>query len=89
MDAPTDEAELRTAITLARLEAKIDIAIGQTQARLDEMTRRQNENDRRTDDQEARLRVVEQRPTVTPKAMWAAIGLAVAAAGAAAPYLLR
>jgi ferric-dicitrate binding protein FerR (iron transport regulator) len=79
-------------IDIARLEAKLDVALAQHGATLDEHTRAITElqaSVRRIQDRpiatpdaiidhEHRLRAVEARPTVTPKAVWTAVGVLAA-----------
>lgn len=44
----------------------------------------------RTDhDHEARIRILEQRPAITPRAVWLAAGTVAAIAAASAPFLGR
>lgn len=61
-------------IILARLEGKLDVVAAQHDARLSELTRRVDAAERQRQADDARLRTIEARPTVTPRAMWTGVG---------------
>lgn len=67
-------------VSLTRMEAKMDVALAQHGAKI-------SAHGDALDDHEERLRVVESRKTVSPGALWATVGSAVAAFGVAAPYI--
>lgn len=75
-----DTGEVR--VTLARLEGKLDAALAGQAAKVDEHARR-------LADLEPRVRLIEQTPTVSPRAMWAGLGTVAALVGVAAPFLDR
>lgn len=75
-DAPAPEVQL----FLARLEAKLDVALAQHGAKLDE-------HSRDLADHEQRLRVQEAKPTVSPRALWTFALGAVGALGALVPLI--
>lgn len=64
---PAPLPDAATLIVLTRLEAKVDVALAQHGADLSALSR-----DR--DDHEKRLRAIEERRTVSPGGLWAAIG---------------
>ena len=67
-EPPQQVASSDAALLLAftRLEAKVDVALTQHSADLKDLSR-----DR--DDHETRLRALEGRPTVSPKALWTTV----------------
>lgn len=67
---------------LYRLEAKLDVALAQHGAKLESQGADIN-------DHEARLRVVEAKPTVSPKTLWTAITGAAGLLALLAPFLER
>lgn len=71
-----------TAVTLARMEAKIDVVLAQHETKIE-----QHADDLR--DHEVRLRSLEGRPTVSPRVLWATIASVIAALGTAAPVISR
>lgn len=87
-DPPGLPPEVAVQVWTARIEAKLDVALAQHGAKLDEHARRLDETDKRVrsveerqcvdpadvTDHEARLRVIEQRPAVTPASVWKAVG---------------
>ncbi|MFI7069541.1 hypothetical protein [Micromonospora sediminicola] len=89
--------EVAVQVWTARIEAKLDVALAQHGAKLDEHGRRLDESDKRLRavedracvdpadviDHEARLRVQEQRPYVTPASVWKAAGTIGALVGLA------
>lgn len=78
-EAATTEAHA-VLVAVTRLEAKVDVALAQHGARLEE-------HSRGISDHEERLRAVEARKTVSPAGLWTAVASAVAAFGVLAPYL--
>ena len=94
-----DTGDLRIAI--ARLEAKLDVALAQHGAAIEEHTRAITElqaSVRRIQDRpiatpdavidhEQRLRVVEARPTVSPRSVWSAIGVLAAVIATLTPLI--
>jgi hypothetical protein len=72
--AVNDAFDVRTVVSMARLEAKLDVAIAHQGATI-------ATHDVQIGDHESRLREVERRPAVTPKGMWTA---ALGAVGAVA-----
>lgn len=79
---PDDGGSASVLIALARLEGKVDAALATQGAQL-------AEHGRRLDDHEPRIRAVENRPTVTPTAMWTALGTLAAIVAALTPFLSR
>ncbi|GAA2843942.1 hypothetical protein Acy02nite_68540 [Actinoplanes cyaneus] len=79
---PPDEGGAAVLIALARLEGKVDAALATQGAQL-------AEHGRRLDDHEPRLRAVENRPTVSPRAMWTALGTLAAIVAALTPLVSR
>lgn len=79
---PEEGGAASVLIALARLEGKVDAAIALQAAKLDE-------HGRRLDDFEGRLRTQESTPTVTPRAMWTALGTLAAIVAALTPFLSR
>lgn len=69
-------------VMLARLEGKVDAALAVQGARVEE-----HAVDLK--DHEARLRVVESKPTVSPRLLWTGLVSAVLAVSAASPLLDR
>lgn len=57
------------------LAGKLDTAVSMYALRFDAVNRELAETGKEISDHELRLRAVEQRPVVTPRAMWAAIGV--------------
>lgn len=100
---PADQLPPEAAVQIwfARVEAKLDVALAQHGAKLDEHSRRiadVEQIQRRAEerptanpvdvaDHEARLRVVEQRPAVSPRAMWAGAATIAGIVGAAVEAL--
>ena len=98
MESSGGDAEVRVA--LARFEAKLDVALAQHSARLDQHERELRDlRDARKEavtkleaedeKQDARISVLERTPTVTPKALWAAFASAVGVLAALSPLLSR
>lgn len=58
--------DVRTLVGMARLEAKLDVAIAQHGARIET-------HEGQIDDHEVRLRTVEAKPVVTTKGLWSAV----------------
>lgn len=69
-------------VMFARLEAKLDVALAQQGAAIDD-------HDKAIDDHETRLRLVEARPTVSPRALWSAVAGAAGLFAALSPLLER
>ncbi|WIC90172.1 membrane protein [Arthrobacter phage VroomVroom] len=69
-------------VGLTRLEAKVDVALAQHGADI------QNHKTSITD-HEARLRVLEAKPTVSPRVLWTVVSSGVALILAAGPVLAR
>ena len=69
-----------TAVTLARLEAKIDVVLAQHETKIDQHT-----DD--LQDHEIRLRTLESTPTVSPRVLWTTVASVVAVIGTAAPLI--
>lgn len=69
-------ADVQVQVGFARLEAKLDVALAQHGAKLDE-------HGRRIADTEERLRAVEARPVVSPRSVWAAVATLGGLAGVA------
>lgn len=74
--SPPTPADPVTALLVAftRLEAKVDVALGDHAARLDSQARD-------VADHETRLRAIEARPTVTPTGLWTTVLGVLTAAG--------
>lgn len=79
---PEEGGSTSVLIALARLEGKVDAALALQAAKLDE-------HGRRLDDFESRLRSQESTPSVTPRAMWSALGVLAAIVGALTPVIAR
>ena len=79
---PDDGGSVSVLVAIARLEGKVDAALAQQAARVDE-------HSRRLEDTEGRLRLLESTPTVTPRAMWTALGTLAAIVAALTPFLSR
>lgn len=87
----------RLAVTLARLEGKVDVALAQHGASIAAHDREIIDHETRIRAVEAkvpdrlndRLQAVEGRSTVTWKQLWAAVGSAAAAIAALSPLLER
>lgn len=98
--APTTETDA-VPVWAVRLEAKLDVALAQHGAKLDEHSRDLTQLDNRVSDledapkatpeamldHEQRIRGLEQRPVVSPKALMGILGGLAAAVAAATPYL--
>lgn len=96
---PVSEADLR--LVIARMEAKLDVALAQHGARLESHGRtlqdhearlRAVEGNRGADpddvlDHESRLRAVEARKTVSPGVLWATVASIITAAGVILSWL--
>lgn len=82
MSEPTRDihAEENILVAITRLEAKVDVALARQTATL-------SKHDETLSDHESRIRKVEERKTVSPAALWATVGSAIAAFGVLAPYL--
>lgn len=80
-------------VMIARLEGKVDAALAGTGAVVAEHARRIDALEAQRSADDARLRAVEQRPTVSPRAMLAATATAVTATAALvtalAPFIDR
>lgn len=76
-------------IMMARLEGKVDVALAQQGAKTDEHGRRLDALETQRDADDARLRAVEQKATVTPRAMLAALAAFAAIVAALTPFLDR
>ena len=57
------------------LAGKLDTAVSMYALRFDAVNRELTEIGKESSDHEMRLRAVEQRPVVTPRSMWTAIGV--------------
>ncbi|MGZ0151866.1 hypothetical protein ACXJJ3_32740 [Kribbella sp. WER1] len=94
----SDGAEIR--VMLARFEAKLDVALAQHSAKLDQhdrelrdlrelrkeaVTKLEAEDEKLA----ARVTALEQRPSVAPKALWGAFVSAVGVIAALSPLLAR
>ncbi|MEU8655266.1 hypothetical protein [Actinoplanes philippinensis] len=79
---PPDDGGAAVLIALARLEGKVDAALARQAAQVDE-------HDRRLADVEVRLRAIEATPTVSPRAMWTALGTLSAIVAALTPIISR
>jgi hypothetical protein len=104
MTQPANSTEGRDVlISLARLEAKLDVALAQHGAKLDQLTRCTEDHEDRLRkvedrpvvaaedvlDHETRLRELERTPTVSPRTLWT-VGIgAVGAVTALVPLLER
>lgn len=100
-DEVPDDVEIR--VMLARFEAKLDVALAQHGAKLEQhgqqigeaLTRISRIEDRPIAtpeailDHESRLRAVEKQPTVSPKQLGATVLAVLGALGALAPFLDR
>ena len=64
-----------------RLDAKLDATLGQHGVRIEAISRDLTILRTELDEHEHRIRQVEQRPVVTPRAVWTAIGVIVAIVG--------
>lgn len=76
-------------VMLARLEGKVDAALAGQGATVSEHGRRITESEARADAFDARLRAVEQRPTVSPRAMLAGLASVATVAAALTPFVDR
>ncbi|MEV1157742.1 hypothetical protein AB0J27_20320 [Micromonospora chokoriensis] len=74
---------------LARLEGKVDAALAQTGAKVDEHARRLDAIESQRDADDARLRAVEHRPTVSPGAALGGAAALAAIVAAVTPFLDR
>lgn len=75
---PPEKSDLY--VCLARLEAKLDVAIAQQGAKIEQV-------DAVTSDHEERLRSVEQRDCVSTRALWSAVIGVSTVVAAFGPYL--
>lgn len=83
LDALADGDERTTLILwLARLEAKVDVALAQHGAAIEELKRADA-------DKETRIRFLEQLPRLSAKALWAAVATAAGLLLAGVPVLDR
>ena len=70
------------AVTLARMEAKIDVVLAQHEAKIEQ----HSDN---LQDHEERLRALEAKPTVSPRVLWTTVASIIAAVATVAPLLSR
>jgi len=86
---PGGDSATTVLIMLARVEGKLDVVAAQHGAQLTEHTRRIDDQERRSDGLDDRVRALEIRPTVSPRQMLgAAVGVA-AIVGVVSPFLDR
>lgn len=64
-----------------RIDAKVEAAFSSQQTRIEGLGRDISENRAVLDDHEKRLRAMETRPVVTPKAVWVAVGVIITMLG--------
>ncbi len=63
-----------------RLDTKVDVALGNYQNRFESFVAALLERRQVSDDHERRIRALEVRPVVTPRAVWGAMGVLTAVA---------
>lgn len=70
-----------------RLEGKLDTALSVQTIHLNSIGREISDTQTQTRELEVRLRAVERQPVVTPRAVWTAVGVLIAALGVATGLL--
>lgn len=84
---PADLGDVR--VWFARLEAKLDVALATHGARLEQHGRDISQLCHDVEGHDSRLRELETRPVVSPKAVWTAIGTLAACVAVLLPVLDR
>lgn len=87
-DVPGD-GSMAVLIMLARVEGKLDVLAAQHSTKLDEHARRLDAIETQRDADDARLRAVEHRPTVSPAAALGGAAAVAAIVAAVTPFLDR